>query len=334
MILKLLKLAFNRERPTAADIFFAYRIFFRRAPDRAGWQAYLDHLDRHNMSLDWILDAFMSSQECYERVVDKKGIFRDYGSDPVSEETVELADFKIVVDARDDFVGKEIRTHGRFEPEVRSALDHFLKPGATMIDVGANIGYFSLVGARAVGPDGLVVAVEPLAQNCDLLEKSAALNGLTNIELHRAALLDRSAEVGLVQFDRFNSGSAHLMLHQSSHDSIPDVAGLTLDELAAGRKIDLIKMDVEGAEGLVLKGAARTLEADRPVLIMEFNPLNLYEVSRMTGDEVLDLLDGKGYRFYELDGFGPEASALTLGQVKELTGRRADRHLELIATPH
>jgi FkbM family methyltransferase len=158
---------------------------------------------------------------------------------------------------------------GVYEPDVQRLLAE-LAPAGVAFDVGANIGYFSLLLARSAR---LVVAVEPVAANAARIRASAALNGAA-IEVVEAAALDRSGSV------RIELGPTSATAKVAGVDGPgwlepgrgnADVAAVRLDDLAArfGRP-ELVKLDVEGAAGLVLAGAANVLAA-RPTLLCELH---------------------------------------------------------------
>lgn len=158
---------------------------------------------------------------------------------------------------------------GAHEVAVQQTIADLLKPGMTFWDVGAHIGFFSLLASRRVGARGRVHAFEPMAQNRARLEAAIAANGLTNVTVHELAL----GRVG---------GDALLYPHESSlmWTLCPEPGrpgGVTvrcrsLDEVAeSAGSPDLIKVDAEGAEVDVLRGGLRLLSRLRPPLVVEFS---------------------------------------------------------------
>ena len=155
------------------------------------------------------------------------------------------------------------------EPKKTDALLRVLKPGQVVFDVGADIGY-TLLAALRTGPGGRVFAFEPSPRNISYLHRHLVLNGATNVVVVPAACSDSS---GLAMFEesvdcaegrlaepRAAGGDSRLSL----------VATVTIDEVVrvTGRVPDVMKIDVEGAEERVLRGAARTLASMRPTLIL------------------------------------------------------------------
>lgn len=159
---------------------------------------------------------------------------------------------------------------GIYEPETSRFLAAHLRPGDTFWDLGANAGYHTLMGARAVGATGRVVAVEPDPYTCEILREQLALNGIGNCTLVQAAVSDRAGGTVLIRRASDPRGNA---LQQIDNPAIDNKEGdaiqvpcLTLDHLALRHPAPrLIKMDIEGAEVLALPGGRALLSgAERP----------------------------------------------------------------------
>ena len=160
-------------------------------------------------------------------------------------------------------------------PRVHPAVLGFLSSGAVVIDIGANLGEWTVPLARAVGPAGRVLAIEPVPRTAAALEATLAANALRHAEVLRCAISDHdgTAEfaVPLVTSARIDSGTARLGAARAGYEAL-HVPTRSLDSLAPERgldRLDLIKIDVEGHERQVLEGAASTLERWRPVLVIE-----------------------------------------------------------------
>jgi FkbM family methyltransferase len=163
---------------------------------------------------------------------------------------------------------------GVYEPETSRFLAAHLRPGDTFWDIGANAGYHTLMGARAVGPGGRVVAVEPDPGTCEILREQLALNGLGNCTVVQAAVADRGGSALLVQRASDPRGNALQEIDNPAIDNrvgqLVEVPCLTLDELAARHpRPRLVKMDIEGAEVLALpRGRALLSGAGRPRVLL------------------------------------------------------------------
>jgi FkbM family methyltransferase len=187
---------------------------------------------------------------------------------------------------------------GEYESHLTAVFERHCRPGMTVVDVGANLGYYSLLASRLVGASGKVVALEPNSENCRLLLSSLRLNGSTNVELLPVAA------------DR-DTGWAYYSTHVGSNGGLVDDADLLahpgvvvptfrLDDLVDG-PVGLLKMDAEGAEGRVVDGAARVLERDRPVVTTELQEQMLRRVSGIGVADYLGRFGRLGYSPTVLD---------------------------------
>ncbi|MCB1185225.1 FkbM family methyltransferase [bacterium] len=163
---------------------------------------------------------------------------------------------------------------GSNEPPVQEVLARLLTPGATFLDVGANVGFFSALAARLVGPRGRVVAFEPVPANADLVARNAAANGLGNVEVVRAAVSDRCGRGRLVLAG--HAGGASLDSVAAPPDPVGEIEVdlVTLDAWLAARpevRPDVVKIDVEGAEPEVLDGMVGVVARHRPLLVVEYD---------------------------------------------------------------
>lgn len=213
---------------------------------------------------------------------------------------------RLFVDLSDHVIGLAI-VRGQYERAEVAWARARLKAGDIAVDVGAHIGFFTMQMAVAVGPAGGVYAFEPLDANADLLERSIAENRFEGRVLCRRAAVGATAGTATLTFadETLNTGGAYLL-----PDATAPLAGnrtrivplVALDQLEMRRPIALIKMDVEGAEPQVVRGAARILAEDRPVILSELHRVQLERASGTTPEEVLALMRGQGYRAEDLAG--------------------------------
>ena len=192
---------------------------------------------------------------------------------------------------------------GTLEIPVQEALRRHLGPGATLFDIGANVGFFSLIGARLAGPSGRVHAFEPLPANVARIRAHAAANGFAQVEVREVALGEESGRATLSVPEE---GSwAHLERYAPDRD-VPgklDVEVTTVDALVEGgrtRPPDVVKIDAEGAEVEILRGMEATLGAHRPAVICEMHGRNA---------EFVGLAESLGYSVSNLEGTEPPAEA-------------------------
>ena len=202
-------------------------------------------------------------------------------------------DVELFADAADAAVTPGLRS-GEYEPHLTAAFERYCTPGMTVVDVGANLGYYSLLAARLVGPSGHVVALEPNSENCRLFVSSLRKSGIDNV-----LVLPVAADV--------EKGWAYYSTHVGSNGGLIDDDGdllahpgvvvptFRLDDLVSG-PVGFLKMDVEGAEGRVVRGATRLIERDRPIVTTELKEEMLRRVSGATVGEYLSYFEGLGYR--------------------------------------
>jgi FkbM family methyltransferase len=202
------------------------------------------------------------------------------------------------------------------------------------VDVGASIGYLSMVAAREVGSEGKVICFEPDPYNCKLLYLSAKINEFANVEIYPFALADKNRNV---IFDSMQ-GNGVISDFDINLESTPMrfvVRALTLDQILRDEEsIHLLKMDVEGAEYMVLRGAVKTLKQQRPVIISEFSPAGLRNVSGVSGQEFLQLLVDEGYDISVLT-FDKEVIDCgdDIEQVLRYYSELGTSHIDIVAFP-
>jgi FkbM family methyltransferase len=159
-----------------------------------------------------------------------------------------------------------------WEPEVTQTIDRTVLPGMTVADIGAQSGFYSLLLSKRVGTQGRVIAFEPLPANYRLLEENLRLNKIENVIVCREAVADRTGQLTFQFPSDEPSLIAGPVLPEDDTGTFA-VACVSLDEFVSRSEIslDLIKIDVEGAEGSVLAGAAKTLQQFHPTLIIELH---------------------------------------------------------------
>lgn len=190
-----------------------------------------------------------------------------------------------------------------YEPEL-AFLRQYLRPGMVMVDAGACYGIYSLVAASRVGTSGLVVAIEPAANSYRRLAGNVRLNRLVNVRLLRLALWDRRGDAFLRHAS--DPGRNALGQAEASRTTGEIVSLRKLDDVLGEQQIervDVIKLDIEGAEGPALRGARRTLLALRPAIIFEENGQAAAALG-LKASEARDLLRSLGYAVYRSDPSG------------------------------
>ncbi|MCS6990881.1 MAG: FkbM family methyltransferase, partial [Chitinophagales bacterium] len=186
---------------------------------------------------------------------------------------------------------------GFYERGTLEVMSACLRPGDTFVDVGAHVGLMSLFAAQCVGPQGKVWAFEPVASLYELLQASIRINGFTQIEAFRYALGDREGEVPI-----FLGGSCPTLSKPEKHGAVEWVQLRSLDVVLGPQPplVRMIKIDVEGYEEQVIRGASRLLASKRaPIVCLEYAP-----VTHSDGRDplaVFQILKSlQPYRFFQL----------------------------------
>jgi FkbM family methyltransferase len=225
-----------------------------------------------------------------------------------------------------DAVGRGLYRRKVHEPNLtKLLLTRFANPaGNNFIDVGANIGYFTCLMSKLAGPGGKVLAIEPEPQNLELLQQNIKFNNLANVMVHGCALgaAEGSAMLGL--YKASNRGR-HSLLHEDAKSRIK-VPVRTLDEVVKssglnGSSWSLAKIDVEGYEGFVLKGARETLPRIE-TLVMEFSPA-LLKKAGVDPTSTLSALTSHFSRIYRVEN-------ADLVKVTATDCLRSDNQMELV----
>jgi FkbM family methyltransferase len=196
--------------------------------------------------------------------------------------------------------GLHIYRHG-WHDEAGEAIEQLVAPGGVVIDGGANVGGFTLTAASVLGPAGAVHAVEAAPATAELLRRTVAVNPRYTIHVHELALADVEGEL---EFTAFEAGSGISSLASSDGGTVVRVRATTLDALTASLpRVDLVKLDLEGAELRALQGARRLLSEHRPALIIELEPDHLERQGGSLG-ALESLLRGAGYDAFDIVAHG------------------------------
>ncbi|CAN5599860.1 hypothetical protein BH23GEM10_BH23GEM10_17630 [soil metagenome] len=197
--------------------------------------------------------------------------------------------------------GKVLRIFGgTYEPEQTRLFGDQLRAGATFLDVGAHVGYYTLLAARLVGSGGRVCAFEPNPRNCAFLRRHVAVNGCDNVRVEEAAAADVN---GVAGFDfGTGSGTGHL-----AAGGAVEVRTLRLDDFCHDHAIvpDAIKIDVEGAELDVLHGAEQAIVTHRPTIFLSTHGATIHA-------RCLDWLRERGYALRPITGTGLDTATEVL----------------------
>lgn len=208
---------------------------------------------------------------------------------------------EMFLDPTDSIVSPMLLRDGYFEPYETTLIESVVKPGDVVLDIGANIGYYTLIFARLVGEQGRVYAFEPDPTNFQLLKKNIRANGYHNVVFINKAVAEVSGPLSLYLCPD-NKGDHRIFASEDDRNAIP-IQATTLDEHFTDYqgKIDFIKMDIQGSEGRAVRGMQKLLRKHRDVkIITEFWPAGLRR-SGIEAKEYLADLEGQGFGLYRID---------------------------------
>ena len=302
---------------TRDDVTYCYRLLLGRQPDPEGWRYYNDLIDKGDLTVERLVASFTDSRE-----------YRTRRTKEHEAVAVALDGFSLYVRQDDKEVGARLAEAGQYEPHVTAELKPLLRDDTVFADVGANIGYFTILAA-SLTRTGKVIAFEPNRDNCALIRMSLGANGLHNVTLHPFAVSDAEAEFALDV-----SGSNGALREPSSADDLI-VRSVVFDECVSEEsRVDIIKMDIEGFEGRALRGMTQTIARHRPVLFSELSPSDLVRRSRMPPHDYLMQIEQLGYDLFELPFVGRRSSTpQTRAEILDACSRAQASHIDIVAYP-
>ena len=216
---------------------------------------------------------------------------------------------KMLVDTRDAAIAPWLVLDGMWEPHVTSWMQSTLRPGQVFVDVGANVGYFTLLGASLVGPGGRVVSVEAHPTLAGVLQRNVVINGYYGyVVTHNKAAWSETTQLEFHIRANFagNSSVGHIddegLRRLGDTEEAVQVQAVVLDDLLADLpRVDMMKIDVEGAEVHAFQGLTRTIEANPGIIIMfEWARAQIESVGD-TPQALADLVEGMGFKFRLLE---------------------------------
>jgi FkbM family methyltransferase len=210
----------------------------------------------------------------------------------------------LLLDTRDSVLGPALMLYGLWEIDVTNWFHDILRPGQVFVDVGANVGYYTLLASRLVGDGGHIFAIEAHPRMAELLSRNVIINGRHNVSTWQRAAWSQSETLKFHARRHFASNSSAGSLGDRDlellHDDeeVLEVQAVQLDEiLADAPRVDLIKIDVEGSEVQVVTGLAETLASNPEVTVMfEWSPGQLEMVGNSPAT-LLEIMRDQGFSF-------------------------------------
>lgn len=313
-------------RATSDDVRYAYRLLLGREPDAEGLAHHVNEANRHMHSPDVVAKNIMASDE-----------FRARSSKSTRLREIQIDGVKIYPWEGDRLIGDSLVTAGDYEPNVLPLFLKSLRPGDCVLDVGANIGIFTLLAANRVGSDGRIYAFEPIARNIQSICAGIIGNGFTNISLIPVAASDRAGAVSMHPTDHSSNGIVDVRLSMPN-DS--DMAPMNrVDSLLCGiDRLDVIKIDIEGFEPRAWKGIRSLVERFHPLIFSEFSPVAIRNTLAVDAEEYLkDLFEFSTGPIQVLHREGPRTACASIDEVmrewrvaNKRMGMDGNLHLDLM----
>jgi len=209
-----------------------------------------------------------------------------------------------------------LRKREIYEPLETAVILQLVQPGMRVLDLGANIGYYTLLISRAVGEKGHIWAFEPDPDNFAILQRNLALNECPNVTPHQMAAGEAPGKATLYR-SLLNRGDNRLSAGDQ-HRNTCEIDIVRIDDVLPSDPIDFVKMDIQGAEGVALAGMQACLDRSPNVQVLfEYWPEALRE-GGTEPEQLLRSLRGKGFRFYRVDESNKEP-LLTSTPIEQLT---------------
>lgn len=238
---------------------------------------------------------------------------------------------KMFINSDDTGVSTALFGAGVYEPFTTGIIKGLVAPGTHFVDIGANVGYYTLIAARQAGKRGHIYAFEPDPYNYDLLQRNVEVNHYENVTPARLGLSNKKGRATLY-LQKDNLGAHSLSNHHLRTDRSVEIATATVDELFGEGRVDVIKMDVEGAEGLVLEGARQVLKKQKPTIVMEYAP---YLITGMGGDpwDILGQIRGLGYQIRAIDDVRETVKEQSIAEIRKKFEACGDSYFNLLLKP-
>ena len=267
-----------------ADVIACYRLLLGREPDEGGLKNFSKLVENGSVLTTDLSELFILSNEFLQIKKSRSDLSKHV-------KRVAIKNFGFLMDVCPQWnqINFEISSKQSYEPYVVREIIKYLGPGKTFVDCGANVGFYSLLGCHC-GAD--VWSFEPNNRNVALLVNNLRVNGFHANVFPAPVANDEHLVVYNVTHGNGQMDSINCLSLAPEQEVLRT---LVLDKVLSGIRVDVIKMDIEGAEGLALKGAAVLLE-QRPTLFIEFSPDSIEAISQMAPYMLLEELFSLGYQ--------------------------------------
>lgn len=282
------------------DVVAAYRMILGRVPES-------DEAIRAHLTLGTLENrgqALISSVEFKAKHIQAQFSESKWVITPVLDDR-----YLMWVDLHDRYVSRGC-LNDDWEPSETGFFISRLREGDTVLDIGANIGWFTLVAAKHIGSTGTIYSFEPRPETAKMLAKTIAMNRLNSIvRFYEYALSDFNGELLINWGSNTDNPGGSFVTRNASYQQTglvtARVRAARLDDILPDIAPNLIKIDVEGAEPLVFSGAVNALRRRKPVILSELHPSQLMRVSGVTASQYISQMEELGYTCYLLEDSKP-----------------------------
>ena len=267
----------------------------------------------NNVSLEIIHNKIIHSLEAIKK---QKKISNLTISNPIISKTT-LDEHTIFLNPDDKVCIETYADVDSYDPGSTAILKKLLKKDMNVINIGANIGYFTLLAAREVGPQGKVFAFEPFPQTVELLQKNVDVNGYSNVDVVPMAVSDKTGTAKL----SVGGSSLHNVISSRiiTEMSLITVPQTSVDDFMSQKElsINFVIIDAEGSEPFILNGMAKTLEKNPDMVIMiEYNPFTL-ELTGSTLENFMNTITNYGFLIYLINEVTLKITPITTEKLKQ-----------------
>jgi len=221
--------------------------------------------------------------------------------------------------AQNSLLSKQLVRYGIHEENETNLVKSKIKEGEIVVDIGANIGYYTLIFAKLVGTSGKVFAIEPEPHNFQLLQKNLKANSYQNVTIEKKVISDKNGKMKFY-ISESNVGEHSIFPLTRDHKSFIDVETETLDDYfhkkGIDKKISFVKIDVEGAEVAVLRGMSCILANENLKILIEYSP-NFYRRFGEKSEDLFKILIKNSFQIYSIQSGDNLIEPISLSRLKK-----------------
>jgi len=298
------------------DIKNCFRLILGRNPNPEEWKG---HSSLAGLELNLVVSSYLNSLEFKSRNL--------LTYDENIKKCITSFGFEIYVNLKDPLIGNPISQGIVYEKNVSNTFTKYLKKDMTILDIGANIGWYSLLTAHSLQDECKIYAFEPYSFNSKLILASQSTNNFKSINLIQSAV---GNQTGTVQFGATGSNGQCQEINNDIDTILnSDIVNMIKIDDIIHEKIDIIKIDIEGAEYKALIGSIKTLKESLPIIFSEFTPTAMPSISGVGWDEYLNLMINLGYKIKIIEEDIIECNE-DINKVFKIFKEQEKDHLDLI----